>query len=715
MSEEEKSVPEKERQRLKRVDVARSKLKTLKTADRNKLKKVIGAGIYKYFRDKNLDPKNLDDGLVTTTKKGKREPKISKFTKRFEQLELNDEDIVSLLSIMLSTTQLKNLKGVSPFTEGQQVTKSTYNEITRYLNQNATQAVGQTLRDTINFIVENPLKEVQSNFGKLGLAPPMPKAEEVGEEVLEKLQEQSGKRPAGKPEEEPEKDDTEERIKKMTNYDQLLLMRTQIGTSIARALERGENTDRLNKLVEVLDKRIQEVGGEEEFEVEVPPEADPTGFKKITTKKEVEEVEEIERETTSEKQERERQKPVSKYKVMLSKEEIEGLTSIINKLKTEKSLFDKLIRDNAHIQNQLQKNEYTQKVANTISNKERSKLANVIQFTTLTNNYLGRKSPMISVIDDAIKVVTGKTKREVEKQEPVLGTVVRGFGFTGASVTTEEEQQNSVDFFTKLRDSDSDDEAIKLITEFEAEGETEEMPEPSAPTTKASATTTTAAPTTTTVAPTTTTTAAPTTATVAPTTTTAVPTATTVAPTTTGVATSSVKLPEKLTDEGQTETSKGTQRPKFISPSRNIFQPSEQDIQADFDEWAIFDFVQPVNNYGVEGNFNNNPLKRMARVEEETIYRNAGIDLQPALSSVFTDREVDSNPTQLALDMLPPLMPDTSNQPRQVYNVSEYEVKSYDINNDRTAIEYQSPYDSMTPIVLTNDEIRRSVLYGRVP
>jgi hypothetical protein len=301
---------------------------------------------------------------------------------------------------------------------------------------------------------------------------------------------------------------------------------------------------------------------------------------------------------------------------------------------------------------------------------------------------------MISVINDAIKVVTGKTKREVELQEPVMGAVARRIGFTGASVTTEEEQQNSVDFFTKLRDSDSDDEAIQVIAGISQDDLTETKPITtkggSFPTEKPMPPPSTTTPT-------------------------VAPTATTVAPTTTGVTTSSVKLPEKLTDEGQTETSKGTQRPKFISPSRNIFQPSEQDIQADFDEWAIFDFVQPVNNYGVEGNFNNNPLKRMARVEEETIYRNAGIDLQPALSSVFTDREVDNNPTQLALDMLPPLMPDTSNQPRQVYNISEYEVKSYDINNDRTAIEYQSPYDRMTPIVLTNDEVRRSVLYGRVP
>jgi hypothetical protein len=105
----------------------------------------------------------------------------------------------------------------------------------------------------------------------------------------------------------------------------------------------------------------------------------------------------------------------------------------------------------------------------------------------------------------------------------------------------------------------------------------------------------------------------------------------------------------------------------------------------------------------------------MVDTEHETIMRNAGIDLDPALSSVFKDRMVDTNQEQLKADMLPPLMPDTSKEPRQVYDVSEYEVKSYDVNNDRTAIEMASPYDNMTPIVLTNEEVRKSILYGRVP
>ena len=159
---------------------------------------------------------------------------------------------------------------------------------------------------------------------------------------------------------------------------------------------------------------------------------------------------------------------------------------------------------------------------------------------------------------------------------------------------------------------------------------------------------------------------------------------------------------------------KGTQRPKFITPSVNVLQPSEQAKQAQYDEWAIFDFVKPQEE-GASGNLGNNPLKRMVDTEHETIMRNAGIDLDPALSSVFKDRMIDNNQEQLKADMLPPLMPNTSKEPRQVYDISEYEVRSYDVNNDRTAIEMTSPYDSMTPIVLTNDEVRRSVLYGRVP
>ena len=241
--------------------------------------------------------------------------------------------------------------------------------------------------------------------------------------------------------------------------------------------------------------------------------------------------------------------------------------------------------------------------------------------------------------------------------------------------------------------------------------------------------------TTTTPAPTTTTTAKPTTAT-----TTATPTTTT---TTTAkkkqehrspsfreglkVEETKIELPVnyKFKDEELKERNeeggwqlnrqnKGTQRPKFITPSVNVLQPSEQAKQAQYDEWAIFDFVKPQEE-GASGNLGNNPLKRMVDTEHETIMRNAGIDLDPALSSVFKDRMIDNNQEQLKADMLPPLMPDTSKEPRQVYDVSEYEVKSYDINNDRTAIEMASPYDSMTPIVLTNDEVRRSVLYGRVP
>jgi hypothetical protein len=150
----------------------------LRTADRNRLKRVIGTGVYKHIKESlELDPKNLDDELVSITKKGKREPRISKFQRRFEQLELNDEDILSLLSIMLTKSQMKSLNTAPFFTEGEKVPPAKYTEMTRYLNQNATQAVGQTLRSTLNFIVTNPLRTVQADFGKLGLTPPLPTGE----------------------------------------------------------------------------------------------------------------------------------------------------------------------------------------------------------------------------------------------------------------------------------------------------------------------------------------------------------------------------------------------------------------------------------------------------------------------------------------------------------------------------------------------------------
>jgi hypothetical protein len=175
MSKSGESVSEKEKLRRSKVDVARPRLRT---ADRNRLKKVIGTGVYKYIKESlKLDPKNLDDELVSITKKGKREPRISKFQRRFEQLELNDEDILSLLSIMLTKSQMKDLKTAPFFSEGEKVPKSKYDEMTRYLNQNATQAVGQTLRSTLNFIVTNPLATVRADFGKLGLTPPLPTGE----------------------------------------------------------------------------------------------------------------------------------------------------------------------------------------------------------------------------------------------------------------------------------------------------------------------------------------------------------------------------------------------------------------------------------------------------------------------------------------------------------------------------------------------------------
>jgi hypothetical protein len=820
MSKSGEAVSEKEKLRQSKVEVARPQLRT---ADRNRLKKVIGTGVYKYIKESlKLDPKNLDDELVSITKKGKREARISKFQRRFEQLELNDEDILSLLSIMLSKKQMKDLKTAPYFSEGVKLPRSKYDEITRYLNQNATQAVGQTLRSTLNFIVTNPLATVRADFGKLGLTPPLPtgerpkrskEAEEedplkrLGIEVEEfEIEEEEPESEGGIPPAPPivplemflpdvPQEEKDAMLKILTDYlirrnvdedtvkgfkdvyydankkimidESLKKGGSQVIQSVRQnfedvikgiqagvALKKGKTskgkggkvgmaglidelrnrnatalagTGRVEKSPEELAKQkreaemrmarqqLQRVQGNlkkqledlqkinvelldapqreearktqeqlleqikkageqikkaegEQVEVEVPVEADPSGRKKITTKRIPPPL------------------PVGLPPPLLTPAEREAMDKIRNEARQDKALQEKLKSQNQFIQNQLQSK--FPKVVGSITPEQRSRIANVIQTKSLLSKYQNIPVAGRSLAKQSIMEVTGKSISQLEREEPLLGTAKRMVGMTGAGSISAEEEESAEDYIRTLLRVDSDSESVAS----EIYGKPAGVPPPSAPTAeeaeKAEAEKAEAE-----RPPPTSPEAEVSTALTVP----SAPTA--------GVTTTPVELPKKLTDEEQNETAKGTQRPKFISPSVNVLQPSEQDIQADFDEWAIFDFVQPVNNYGAEGNLNNNPLKRMARVEEETRFRNAGIDLQPALSSVYTNREVNDNQSQMALDMLPPLMPDTS----------KYEVKSYDVNNDRTAIEYQSPYDNMTPIVLTNDEIRRSVLYGRVP
>ena len=745
-----------EEQRQKRLALARPKLKSV---DRAKIKKIIASAITKYANEKikpsSKEPMKMnreDIPMDMRVKKGK-EIGVKAVRDKFEQLDFNDEDILSLLSIVLQRSQIKSLNLVAPLAQKDKLPTSVYTEMNRYIRQNATmveelQSENTPLGELIKIVLTEPVDEIKKDVRRLGLSPmPMGKPEvkpaDAPEDVPEgkepkeaepkgkepkqgkepKEAEPKGKEPkqgkeaeVGKEPKDIEKE-KEEFIDELANFRREFPYKLNYVKGSLTNEERVKYNNKLNDLKEELknkndrlklglytqegvnyifvgkeiDQLIEsnnklltadhdEPKNEKEgidVEVEVPVMPKGGGMKTIIKNKPKEDVVEIERETRSERQQRQQRPPVT-----LTEAEKVVLQKIIDRVNRNED-FRKRFKQGA-ITAQRKMIQLEPDIARAVTPEQLNQISNTYHLRFLLNNYLNRSTLPNKLAEQVVRDITNRTPNQLR---------IKGSQLPPQSLMPDDSGVDEyLNFFSST--NDPDDLWGKIIGDlsFDASDEPAFVPsddsgeEPPSITTKGGKKPSIFA-------------RPPSFAPSAPS-----------APS--GVATKKIKVPE---DWSENKQAKGTLRPKFITPSVNVLQPSEQDIQADFDEWAIFDFVQPVNNYGAEGNNENNPLKRMARVEEETIYRNAGIDLDPSLASVYTNREINTSNEAMAMDMLPPLMPDTSSQPRQVYDVSEYEVKSYDVNNDRTQIEYQSPYDNMTPIVLTNDEIRRSVLYGRVP
>ena len=751
---ERKETLGKEEQRQKRLALVRPKLKSV---DRAKIKKIIASAITKYANIK-INPKaqepmkmNRDDIPMNMRVKKGKEIGIKAVRNKFEQLDFNDEDILSLLSIVLQSSQIKALNLEKPLANKDKLPAKVYTEMNRYITQNATrvqelQSENTPLGELIKIVLTEPVDEIKKDVRKLGLSPMpmdapadapadapegkepkesgkggnMAKGQRVGDvvknlpSVIEMMNEFSGRhqnavgslrKGTGKKWSRAfnKLDDFIKEGKETRDGFTTWYTGTPAGDLVVR-LGRLYNSkdytfDSVLKIIEDMNltdkfaspediKKFKEKialkpDPETETEEEDEDDDDDDEPKKekegIDIEVEVpvmpkEDVVEIERETRSERQQRQ---PIT-----LTEGEKDKLRIMIDRIKRNED-FRKRFKQGA-LTAQRKMIQLEPDIARAVTQEQLNQIANTYHLRFLLNNYLNRSTQPNKLVEQVVRDITGRQPNQLR---------IEGSKLPPQSLIPDE---TNVEDYLNLFEStnDPDDLYGKIIGDLSFDTSDEPSFEPSDDSGEEPPSITTkggkkpsifARP--------------PPTAPTAPT-----------APS--GVATKKIKVPE---DWSENKQAKGTLRPKFITPSVNVLQPSEKDIQADFDEWAIFDFVQPVNNYGAEGNNENNPLKRMARVEEETIYRNAGMDLEPSLASVYTNREINTSNEAMVMDMLPPLMPDTSSQPRQVYDISEYEVKSYDVNNDRTQIEYQSPYDNMTPIVLTNDEIRRSVLYGRVP
>jgi len=156
---------------------------------------------------------------------------------------------------------------------------------------------------------------------------------------------------------------------------------------------------------------------------------------------------------------------------------------------------------------------------------------------------------------------------------------------------------------------------------------------------------------------------------------------------------------------------KGLLRPKFIIPSTNILQPSDQELAADALEFAAFDFVQP-NTEGGEGNLDTNILKRSQKLNENIRFQGAGVQVNSLFGYDLPVRPSQETINNLFLNKaLPPLK-----FQEQEYNLSEFEVMSYDPINQRGAIEMFGPYNDFSDTIPDDrTEMDMSMLFSIVP
>jgi len=172
--------------------------------------------------------------------------------------------------------------------------------------------------------------------------------------------------------------------------------------------------------------------------------------------------------------------------------------------------------------------------------------------------------------------------------------------------------------------------------------------------------------------------------------------------------------------DGETNIDRGAGKlkPKFIVPSANIFNKTEQEQYVDDIEFAMFDFVQ---DEGGNDPYGTNPLLRDQQITDGLRYQRSGVNVYSLYGANLPDNPKNMplkkmNEMFLGENRLPEMKFLFSNEfEGQEFNQSEFEVDEYDVNNDRIAIEAYSPYANFTNNQLLDQFYDTSILYGVVP
>ena len=153
-------------------------------------------------------------------------------------------------------------------------------------------------------------------------------------------------------------------------------------------------------------------------------------------------------------------------------------------------------------------------------------------------------------------------------------------------------------------------------------------------------------------------------------------------------------VPEVLEKtQAQLEQEKGKVKvwePKAIVPSTAILDESQQEKYIDDLEFIAFNYIPPTSE-GAQGTVDTNPLKYQQLLESNIRYTDAGVYIPYITWNKINDAN-NMTPQQLKTKMLGPELPrmefDRMDNENTFENVSRWQY----VNNENTAIEFQSPY-----------------------
>ena len=174
-----------------------------------------------------------------------------------------------------------------------------------------------------------------------------------------------------------------------------------------------------------------------------------------------------------------------------------------------------------------------------------------------------------------------------------------------------------------------------------------------------------------------------------------------------------VEIPDQVVQQEEplkSGSGKGTLRPKFIIPSASILDKTENEIQADLDEFSAFDYVIPTSE-GTEGNISNNPLKRQAYIQNELILNGGGIDI-PSQWGEEPMISVEEQKEQMIGDKLSPIPELKMGVVDEDISVGFYTEKVQPNLWNAGSIKLDPYYRNYTRVSDLNDNIVRSDLYG---